>query len=211
MELAIEMWRLDESQTLDHVAEAGPPDADVVDAIADAIAASHVIAARTSAAPWIESLPGIVNGNSAAFRIACFPRRDIDTLELSSHRAFRRVRTLVERRDCAGFVRRCHGDLHLANMVMIEGKPVLFDAIEFDPTIASSDVLYDLVFPLMDFLRYDRRAAANGLLNRYLSGTPQENLDGLQLCRSAIARHHEAQDLDSDQAVVVAPAEYISA
>jgi aminoglycoside phosphotransferase family enzyme len=42
-------------------------------------------------------------------------------------------------------MRRCHGDLHLANIVLIEEQPVLFDAIEFDPTIASTDVLYDLV------------------------------------------------------------------
>ena len=76
-------------------------------------------------------------------------------------------------------MRRCHGDLHLANIVLIEDKPVLFDAIEFDPTIASTDVLYDLAFPLMDFIRYDRHAAANGLLNGYLGRTPLENLDAL--------------------------------
>jgi predicted kinase len=76
-------------------------------------------------------------------------------------------------------MRRCHGDLHLANIVLIEEQPVLFDAIEFDPTIASTDVLYDLAFPLMDFIRYDRHAAANHLLNRYLGRTSPENLDAL--------------------------------
>ena len=76
-------------------------------------------------------------------------------------------------------MRRCHGDLHLANIVLIEHKPVLFDAIEFDPTIASVDVLYDLAFPMMDFLRYDRQAAANGLLNRYLETNCSDHLDAL--------------------------------
>ena len=76
-------------------------------------------------------------------------------------------------------MRRCHGDLHLANIVLIERKPVLFDAIEFDPTIASVDLLYDLAFPIMDFIRYDRHAAANALLNRYLGMTSVENLDAL--------------------------------
>jgi uncharacterized protein len=75
-------------------------------------------------------------------------------------------------------VRRCHGDLHLANIVLIERKPVLFDAIEFDPTIASVDVLYDLAFPMMDFVRYDRHAAANALLNGYLKMT-SESLNAL--------------------------------
>ena len=76
-------------------------------------------------------------------------------------------------------MRRCHGDLHLANIVLIEGKPVLFDAIEFDPLIASVDVLYDLAFPMMDFFRYGRHAAANGLLNRYLGKTSDDNVDAL--------------------------------
>jgi predicted kinase len=89
------------------------------------------------------------------------------------------VKTLIEARGRGGFVRRCHGDLHLANIVLIHGKPVLFDAIEFDEMIATVDVLYDLAFPLTDFLRYDRREAANGLLNRYLAITPPENLQAL--------------------------------
>ncbi len=56
---------------------------------------------------------------------------------------------------------------------------MLFDAIEFDPVMASVDVLYDLAFPMMDFLRYGRQAAANALLNRYLAVTASENLDAL--------------------------------
>ena len=67
-------------------------------------------------------------------------------------------------------MRRCHGDLHLANIVLIEGRPVLFDAIEFDPEIASVDVLYDLAFAIMDFIRYDRHMAAN-VVNGYLANT----------------------------------------
>jgi predicted kinase len=76
-------------------------------------------------------------------------------------------------------LRRCHGDLHLANIVLIDRKPILFDAIEFDATMASTDVLYDLAFPLMDLVRYGRQAAANALLNRYLGLTASENLDAL--------------------------------
>jgi predicted kinase len=86
---------------------------------------------------------------------------------------------LLEQRGRQGFVRRCHGDLHLTNIVLIDHKPVFFDAIEFDPTMASVDVLYDLAFPIMDFIRYDRHAAANALLNSYLGMTSVENLDAL--------------------------------
>jgi hypothetical protein len=180
VEFAVEMTRFDERQTLDLLAAAGALDPDLVDAMADAIAASHAVAPRAAAAPWIGSIPGIIAGNTTAFRqAACFAAADIDDLEGASHAAFSAVRHLLEQRGNDGFVRRCHGDLHLANIVLIDRKPVLFDAIEFDPDMASVDVLYDLAFAVMDLIRYDRCAAANGLLNRYLATTPVENLDAL--------------------------------
>ena len=180
VEFAVEMARFDERQTIDHLAAAGPLDSCLVDAIADAIAASHVGAPLAAAEPWIESIPAFVEGNTTAFRAAgCFPAAEIDDLQEASQSAFRRIRGLLERRAGAGYVRRCHGDLHLANIVLIDRKPVLFDAIEFDPVMASVDVLYDLAFPIMDFIRYGRHPAANALLNRYLGKTSDENIDAL--------------------------------
>jgi hypothetical protein len=179
VEYAVEMTRFDERRTIDHLAEAGPLDSSLVVAIADAIAASHFAATPVPAEPWINSIPGIIDGNTAAFRQAALPADDVDDLHEASHAAFLGIRGSLERRGRQGYVRRCHGDLHLANIVVIDHKPVLFDAIEFDPAIASTDVLYDLAFPLMDFIRYGRQADANALLNRYLAQTPDENLDAL--------------------------------
>lgn len=196
VEYAVEMSRFDERQTIDHLAGAGPLDPALVDAIAEAIAASHNIAPLVSAEPWINSIPGIIEGNTTAFREAArFPADDIDDLRRASLSAFARIRGLLEQRGRQGYVRRCHGDLHLANIVLIDRKPVLFDAIEFDATIASTDVLYDLAFPLMDLIRYGRQAAANALLNRYLALTESENLGALAALplfmslRSAIRAH----------------------
>jgi uncharacterized protein len=180
VEFAIEMTRFDENQTIDHLAEAGPLDPGRVDAIADAVAASHADAPPVPAERWIKSIPAVIEGNTAAFRAAaCFCAADVEDIDESSRSTFARVRGLLEQRGQQGFIRRCHGDLHLANIVLMDGKPVLFDAIEFDPDIASTDVLYDLAFPLMDFIRYNRHAAANALLNRYLNVTSSENLDAL--------------------------------
>ena len=75
---------------------------------------------------------------------------------------------LVARRAAAGAVRRCHGDLHLRNIVLIDGLPVPFDAIEFSERIASIDVLYDLAFALMDLCDRGLRPLANRLLNEWL-------------------------------------------
>ncbi len=75
---------------------------------------------------------------------------------------------LVARRVAAGAIRRCHGDLHLRNIVTLKGQPVPFDAIEFSDKIANIDVLYDLAFALMDLARQGLGAMANRLLNEWL-------------------------------------------
>lgn len=75
---------------------------------------------------------------------------------------------LVARRVEAGAIRRCHGDLHLRNIVLIDGRPVPFDAIEFSEHIANIDVLYDLAFTLMDLWQRGLRTYANRLLNEWL-------------------------------------------
>jgi aminoglycoside phosphotransferase family enzyme/predicted kinase len=75
---------------------------------------------------------------------------------------------VVARRAAAGAVRHCHGDLHLRNIVLIDGQPVPFDAIEFSDRIARIDVLYDLAYALMDLCDRGLGPLANRLLNEWL-------------------------------------------
>src|SRR5438477_2902325 len=92
VEFAIEMTRFDERQTIDHLAEAGPLDPGLVDAIADAIAASHKVAPRVPEKPWVQSIPGLIEGYILAFRdAACFPPDDIEELGQASQSAFSRL------------------------------------------------------------------------------------------------------------------------
>jgi aminoglycoside phosphotransferase family enzyme/predicted kinase len=180
VEYAVEMVRFDERRTIDHLAKDGALDAGLAALIADVIAASHQRAAPVPAEPWIKSIPSLIDGNTTAFRAAgTIPREAIDQLDAASRSAFLRVGHLLKQRGEQGLVRHCHGDLHLGNIVLIEHKPVLFDAIEFDPAMASIDVLYDLAFPIMDLLSYRQHLAANVLLNRYLTMPPEQNLDAL--------------------------------
>jgi aminoglycoside phosphotransferase family enzyme/predicted kinase len=180
IEFAVEMSRFDENRTLDHLAMAGPLDPDLAAGIADAISASHAIAPRAEGSRWVASIPALIVGNSDGLRSGGYLASDeIEELETTSQQAFSRVRPMLEERGRQGFVRRCHGDLHLANIVVMDEEPVLFDAIEFDPKIASVDVLYDLAFVLMDLLRYNQHLAANVVFNRYLVTTATENLDAL--------------------------------
>lgn len=180
IEYAVDMLRFDESRTLDHLAKAGQFDAALASGIAEAIVASHAAATPADGEAWVSSIPALIDGNSAGLRIGHhFQVAEIEQLAQASHAALLRVRPLLEERGCRGFVRRCHGDLHLANIVLIKQKPVLFDAIEFDARMATVDVFYDLAFTLMDLLRHDQPLAANIVLNRYLAATPIENLDAL--------------------------------
>ena len=180
IEYAVEMSRFDDSRTLDRLAIAGSFDPDLASAIADAIAASHEAAVVADGQPWISAIPSLIDGNSNGLRKDNhFPAAEIERLAQASHAVFQRVRPLLEERGRQGFVRRCHGDLHLANIVLIEQQPVLFDAIEFDAKMATIDVLYDLAFTLMDLLRHYQLLAANVVLNRYLAATSPKNLDAL--------------------------------
>ena len=87
-------------------------------------------------------------------------------------------------------MRQCHGDLHLRNIVLLEGRPTLFDGVEFNDRIACTDVLYDLAFLLMDLWRRRLPRHANAVWNRYLADT--SDLDGVSLlplflsCRAAV-------------------------
>jgi aminoglycoside phosphotransferase family enzyme len=86
-------------------------------------------------------------------------------------------------------IRRGHGDLHLGNIVLLDDEPVAFDALEFDPLIASGDLLYDLAFLLMDLLEFDRQAAANQILNGYYTAARRDtDCDGIAalLCHCAL-------------------------
>ncbi|MDT8855751.1 AAA family ATPase [Paracoccaceae bacterium Fryx2] len=78
------------------------------------------------------------------------------------------LRPTLRARTGAGDVRRVHGDLHLRNIVLLDGQPVLFDALEFDETLGTCDVLYDLAFLVMDLWHRDLRAQANGVLSAWL-------------------------------------------
>jgi aminoglycoside phosphotransferase family enzyme len=116
------------------------------------------------------------NCQELAERPDLFPADQVADFAARSRAQLERVAPLLDKRLEAGFVRHCHGDLHLRNICLIDGRATLFDAIEFNDVISTIDVLYDLAFLLMDLDHRDLRPYANLALNRYLQDWP--------LCRS---------------------------
>jgi hypothetical protein len=182
VEWAVDMVRFDETQTLDQIADRSGIDVGLADQLARTIAAAHARAPVVEDAPWIEALAAYIGQNETAFAAseALYRPAEREALTRASFAALRKVRPLLITRGRAGLVRRGHGDLHLGNIALIDGRPVPFDAVEFDPLIAAGDVLYDLAFLLMDLDERDLTLAANVVLNRYLTESRRlEDYDGL--------------------------------
>src|SRR6516225_7703275 len=173
VEWAVEMQRFDENATLDRLAPTGKIDAALSDALGRAVAALHARASAVEAEPWIAALADYIEQNDAAFRALpdLFPPAEVELLTTKSRAAHARIRPLLAERGHRGLIRRLHGDLHLGNIVLLGGRPVAFDAIEFSALIASGDVLYDLAFLLMDLVERGLASSANVVFNRYLADT----------------------------------------
>jgi uncharacterized protein len=181
VEWVAHMRRFDENATLDHVATRGALSDETIDKLTLAIRRSHARAPLRDAARCAQALATYIEQNDAAFaeRPDLFDAAVARRLAVDSRLALAVARPILLRRGENGFTRRCHGDLHLGNIVLIGEEPTLFDAIEFSDEIASCDVLYDLAFLLMDLEERGLRPAANRLLNRYLAPEPPEAIAGL--------------------------------
>jgi aminoglycoside phosphotransferase family enzyme/predicted kinase len=78
--------------------------------------------------------------------------------------------TLMQRK-LGGWIRACHGDLHLDNITVIEQTPVLFDGIEFNEQFRWIDPINDLAFLMTDLIFRRQWAMKNALLSDYLQHT----------------------------------------
>ena len=108
-----------------------------------------------------------------------FDTSQIAQFHAQSRTALNSIAHLLRQRGAGGHIRRCHGDLHLRNLVMLNGKPVPFDALEFDEVLGTCDVLYDLAFLLMDSRHRILGRAANIVLTSYLLAAAENEDAGL--------------------------------
>ena len=174
VEWLLEMERFAQEALLSNMAAAGELRGVVMDDLARAIAALHDVAYVNRDAGGYDGMAAVVDGNTVdlgAVAAGRRLRRDVKKLTALTRRELAAQRSLLEARRRDGFVRHCHGDLHLGNIVMLDGKPVLYDCIEFDDDLATIDTFYDLAFVLMDLCERGLTAAANRLLNGYLEVT----------------------------------------
>lgn len=177
IEWAVAMYRFDTEMTFDNLARNNQLRDRDLDGAVDAIVAFQKRAVLRRASDWIADLNSYVDQNDQAFHEAytAFSLQDAGSLTQRTHSEWHRMRPLLLARGTANKVRRCHGDLHLRNIVRLGDTVRLFDAVEFDDRIATGDVLYDLAFLLMDLDEHGRRREANRVLNRYLAKMNDED------------------------------------
>jgi hypothetical protein len=170
----VEMRRFDREQELDRLADRDLLTREMMERLADDLAARHAQAPPT---------PGFGDGKETGARIDQIAEAlagaaghgplaaEAEPWRCAAQAARASQTRLLDRRAALGRIRRCHGDLHLGNIVLLDGEPTPFDAIEFNEEIASVDVLYDIALTLADLEMRGRRALAGALLSRYLAWT----------------------------------------
>lgn len=97
--------------------------------------------------------------------------RPLARLEARAQAQFAALKPLLLERRSQGHIRECHGDLHLGNIVLEQGRPLIFDGIEFSPGLRWIDSLNDLAFLLMDLRHIGRADLEHIALDTYLEAS----------------------------------------
>jgi len=218
LEYAVRMRRFAADELADAMARRGALGEGEIDALAAALARFHLAAPRTDAAsacgtPEAIEAPALANFDQ--IEALGGPRDAGASARLAALRAWtlregRRLRPVFAARRAQGFVRECHGDLHLGNVAFIGGRAVPFDCIEFDPALRWIDVMGEVAFLVMDLLAHRLPALAWRLLNAWLEATGDYGGIGVlryylvyrAMVRAKIARLRGSQEAFADYAAL---------
>lgn len=194
------MRRFAAQDLLDTMARNGRLGPQLLRGLADEISRFHGIAEIVTDHDAVARVRSVIQGNRTS--MANLPGTPLASSQCarlfkSSLVQLDQLAPLLARRGEAGHVRHCHGDLHLGNICLWQGKLLLFDCLEFDVQLATSDLLYDLAFLLMDLWQRDLRAEASLVFNRYCDRRGEtEGLAAMPLflsMRAAVRAHVEAR------------------
>ncbi len=174
LEYAVEMRRFAQSALLsDRLARHRLPP-EVIDVLAERVADFHARAQSclpdmdygSPAAAWapveenFRQLRRLLPADVCAGRL-----RAIEAWSRDRHQE---LADLIAARKLAGRVRECHGDLHLGNVALVGGQPVIFDCIEFNPNLRWIDVMNEVAFMAMDLEERGRADYSRRFLDRWL-------------------------------------------
>lgn len=201
VDAVVEMVRFDQDGLFDRMAVAGRLTPALLAELAAAVARLHETAPVELGGGGADNIAAVLAINERALADVTLFRGDaVDRFARAFRDALALAAPLLDRRQRLGKVRHCHGDLHLGNICLFEGRPVPFDCLEFNDAMATVDLLYDLAFLLMDLWHRGLRAGANLVLNRYLDTLDESDGIGLvplfMAIRAAVRAHVSATKAD---------------
>ncbi|MGZ5577132.1 MAG: bifunctional aminoglycoside phosphotransferase/ATP-binding protein [Methylobacter sp.] len=187
IEYAVKMVQFPSGQLLSEHARNGQLDTDLINQLADIVADFHETIEQTD-----ENSPYGDSANINHWFIENFDhirpllvddaqKQQLQRIQQWGDSEWRRLAEIMQLRKHQGYVRECHGDLHLGNMTLIKGKVTLFDCIEFNPLLRWIDVISEVAFLFIDLLHFGYDRFAYRFLNRYLQYTG--DYQGLTLLR----------------------------
>lgn len=191
LDYAVCMRRFNPGCRLDELWLAGRLDDHLADELTDAIVAFHARAepvhGMTGVGP--EEMLQTVHDNLRQLQSSEVagqgPGQTLERYAIWARQQEAALRPLMARRLAEGHVKDAHGDLHLANICVFDGRVTLFDALEFDARLRCIDVIDDLAFLLMDLRARQAHRLARRVLNRYLDATGDQ--EALPLLRYYMA------------------------
>lgn len=177
LDYAVKMRRFPAGQLLDELLQSGRLPAVLIDVLAATVAAFHAAAARVVpetglGTPAVVYQPVRENFEQIRPRLGdATELRQVDALAAWAETEWVRLTPVLQQRHADGHIRECHGDLHLGNIVLLDGEPLPFDGIEFNDTLRWIDVISDSAFLMMDLQARGRGDYAWRFLDAYLQHT----------------------------------------
>lgn len=210
VDAVLKMRRFDDDHLLSKLAQKNQLNNVMMEELAQTLADFHSKAAVIEESHGAKRLSDIVELNRRSEKTInqVLGHRQMSELNQLLLQAIDDKSALLNKRAFNGKIRHCHGDLHLNNICLWEQTPTPFDCLEFSESMATTDVLYDLAFLLMDLYHYDLADKANYLMNRYMDHS--DEIDGLSLLalfmsirasiRAMVIATQAANTKDSDKA-----------
>ncbi|MBB3176797.1 AAA family ATPase [Variovorax sp. Sphag1AA] len=179
IDYAVRMRRFADGALFSERLAAGALSVRDVDSLAAMLTAAHAAAPVSRRAPGAHASPfsrglAALDGARPAFSAA-----ECDELRAWLEAGGRKLWPQWIARRRSGHVRECHGDLHLGNIIDLDGQPAAFDAIDFDPALRWIDIAEDAAFPAMDFAAQGRPDFAWRFINAWLDATGEHEAAGV--------------------------------
>lgn len=175
IEWAVEMGRFDEKWRLDHVCDRGELTPSLISDLVRTVADFH---GRATQAPQksrfgdpAEILRPALENFEELYRLLPSDKPLLTKMEESTRREWERLRSNFAGRKAQGYVRECHGDMHLGNIVLLDGRPTPFDCIEFNEAFRWIDQANELAFIYEDLIEHHKPGLANWLISEWLVET----------------------------------------